>query len=104
MFGSFQVPAPFVALQRAALYACARQRDQCWMVAMVSLSRLLSTKAVTCYVCVSRLDFAGRGVTKSLARLLSETGRSSVSTAEREIVRDMKEKLCCVALDPSQNM
>uniref|UniRef100_A0A8C4XUA9 Uncharacterized protein n=1 Tax=Falco tinnunculus TaxID=100819 RepID=A0A8C4XUA9_FALTI len=53
---------------------------------------------------IARLNFAGRGGTKHLARLLWKTRRSFVSTAERQLIRDMKEKLCCVALDPSQNM
>ncbi|KAM6097735.1 LOW QUALITY PROTEIN: actin-related protein T2-like [Theristicus caerulescens] len=104
MFESFQVPALFVTLQAlAALYACA------CTTALV----LDSGDGVTITIVykghyllhgITRLDFAGRAVTKYLARLLLETGHSFVSRAEREIARDMKEKLCYVALDPSQNM
>ncbi|KAM6108924.1 LOW QUALITY PROTEIN: actin-related protein T2 [Pterocles gutturalis] len=103
MFESFQAPALFVTLQaQAALYASAHT------------TRLVldSGDGVTVPIykgrylleCITRLDFAGRDVNKYLARLLLETGHSFVSTAEREIVRDIKERLCYVGLDPSQNM
>jgi actin len=51
---------------------------------------------------VVRLEIGGRHITDYLMQILGEQGLHFSTSAERDAIRDMKEKVCCVALPWSE--
>ncbi|XP_035384882.1 uncharacterized protein LOC113567738 isoform X1 [Electrophorus electricus] len=100
MFESFNVPLTYVALQPVlALYAAGRTTG----VVFDSGDGLSHSVPVFEGYClphaVQRLPLAGADVTLQLKQLLLEQGVCMRTSAELEIVRDIKEKCCHVPLD-----
>jgi actin, other eukaryote len=98
MFETFSVPATFIAIQQVlATYSSGRT------TALVIDCGDSVTNIVPIYEdcdlphAVNRMDFAGRDLTEFLMKLMKDIGYSF--SEDTDLVRDIKETECCVALD-----
>ncbi|KAL1915448.1 uncharacterized protein VTP21DRAFT_6572 [Calcarisporiella thermophila] len=102
-FETFNVPALFTSVQAVlSLYASGRTTG------VVLDSGDGVTHTVPVYEgfamphAIRRVDIAGRDVTEHLQLLLRKAGYHFHTTAEKEVVRIIKEKTCYIALNPAK--
>jgi len=105
MFETFNAPAMYVSMQAVlSLYGSGRTTG-CVIDIGDGVSHVVPIyEGFALSHTIARVDLAGRDITNYLQRLLRQKGYAFSTGAEKEIVRDVKEKLCYVALNPEKEM
>lgn len=105
MFGTFQVPGLYVAIQAVLSLYSAGRFTGCVCDSGDGVTHLVPIyDGYSLPHSVKRMDLAGRDLTTYMVKILTDSGYKFTSSAELEIVKNMKEQCCYVALDFEDEM
>ena len=105
MFESFNVPALYVGIQAIlSLYSSGRTTGLVLDIGDGVSHTVPIFDGYSLPHAIMRLNKAGRDITEYLVKIITETGANFTSSAERDIVRTMKENLAYVALDYEEEL
>lgn len=100
MFNTFRVPGLYVAIQAVLSLYSAGKFTGCVCDSGDGVTHLVPIyDGYSLPHSVLRMDLAGRDLTTYMCKILQDKGYSFTTSAELEIVKSIKEKLCYVALD-----
>eukprot|EP00158_Paraphelidium_tribonemae_P002164 Partr_v1_DN25167_c1_g1_i1_m76881 putative ARP1 actin-related protein 1 homolog len=102
-FETFNVPALFVSVQAVlSLYASGRTTGIVLDAGDGVCHSVPVYDGFAVQNAIQRIDIAGRDVTTYMQTLLRKSGYNFVTSAEKEVVRQVKEKTCYLSLNPAR--